>query len=126
MLGTLELLQSHPAPRMRSWQRKGSGLTWLPKGNDAANEQDGSKSDAKPNQRSRDSQLPGKDGTTKLLFSKAAKPKAASLHNSLSWRCWNGETELLGDAGREQPAVPPSHPHPRDAALAHGCCLCLE
>lgn len=38
--GPLELVQSQPAPRMQPWQRKGSGLTWLANGNDAANEQE--------------------------------------------------------------------------------------
>lgn len=75
MLGTLELLQSPPALKMQPWRRKGSGLTWLLNGNDAANEQDGYKSDAKPSERSRDSQLPGKAGTTKLLFQRLQNPK---------------------------------------------------
>lgn len=38
--GPLELAQSHPAPRTQPWWRKGSGLTWLANGNDAANEQE--------------------------------------------------------------------------------------
>lgn len=101
-----ELLQSQPAPRMQPWQRKGSGLTWLANGNDAANEQERISAMPKPSKRSRDSQMPTRAGSTKSRsafltgVSKPTKPKAISLHNGLSWRrsSWKGGAEQPGEA----------------------------
>lgn len=105
MLGTLELLQSHPALKMWPWWRKGSGLTWLLNSNDAANEQDGSKSDAKP---SRDSQLRGKAGTTKLLFQRLQNPKPFPCTTASAGDAGTGKLSSQGMEGGS--SLQPFHP----------------